>query len=100
MGLIAALKCLRENLCRPSGTPSASHFTQDLRPGLTYRAPLRAAVLQIQFREFHPKSSSHAYTKALRRPKPDFFRSLVRNMRPPHALGDLVGAFEQRQQNL
>jgi hypothetical protein len=28
-----------ENLCRPSGTPSVSHFTQDLRPGLTYFAP-------------------------------------------------------------
>jgi outer membrane receptor protein involved in Fe transport len=36
----AALQCVRENLYRPSGTPSASAFTQDLRPGLTSFAPL------------------------------------------------------------
>jgi hypothetical protein len=31
---------VRENLCRPSRTPSAPHFTQGLRTGLTYFATL------------------------------------------------------------
>jgi hypothetical protein len=67
--LIAALKCVRENVCRPVRDSSASHFTQDLRPGLTYFAPLGLDALQTLFHRFDPKSNSHAHTGALRHPK-------------------------------
>jgi len=54
------VKCVRENLCRPSGTPS----DLPLHPGLTSWAnllrPSGAGVWQILFHRCHAQSSSHA----------------------------------------
>jgi hypothetical protein len=63
--VVAALKCVGEKLCRPSGT----RFDFPPYPGLTSWAnifrPSGAGTLQILFHPSPPQRSSHAHPEAL-----------------------------------